>query len=78
MKMGARTGICHDPHVAVTYAGVAQMNEDLANTWLRGVDFLNLGRDFAWLIIYQSLVLRGDLGGSHSGCFGVVWIAFAK
>jgi hypothetical protein len=49
----------------MTDTRVAQVDEDLPDTWLGCVDFFNLGRDLAWLIVHESLVLRGDLGGSH-------------
>lgn len=46
-------------------SGVCQIDQDLSRARVGHVKLDHFGRDFAWLVIDNSLVLLGELYGSH-------------
>jgi hypothetical protein len=51
---------------------MCEADENLANTWFRGIDLLDLGGDLAWFIVDDGFVAGGDFDGSHGGFQGDV------
>lgn len=50
-----------------------QVNQNLPRTWLRHIQFLDFGRDGAWLVIHGCLVLPGDLDVCHVVFFSLLF-----
>lgn len=54
-------GIAHNSEVAVTHSRVSQIDEDLADARFGGINFLDLRRDAAGVVVHQGLVPGRDL-----------------
>lgn len=49
----------------MTDARMCQVDEHLSRPWLRHIQFFDLGRKRAWLVVHSGLVLLGQLSGRH-------------
>ena len=52
-------------HIGRTAGKNLQVDEDFSCTWLGSIELLDLGRDRAWVVVDKSLVLLGDIDGTH-------------
>ena len=59
-KTGPAVG--HYTQIAVTYSRMREVDENLAWTRLGSIELDDFGRDLAWLVVDDGLVLLRDVG----------------